>query len=42
VDDFVTDDRLRVEAGGLDADQLRARAAAALPRLDELAEVDGH
>jgi hypothetical protein len=42
VDDFVPEDRLRAEAGGLDADQLRTRAAAALPRLDELSEADGH
>jgi hypothetical protein len=34
VDDFVSDDKLREQAGGLDASQLRERARDALRRLD--------
>ena len=40
VDDFVPDDLLRAEAGGLDEAGLRRRAAAALPRLVELSEAE--
>jgi hypothetical protein len=36
VDDFVADDRLRAEAGGLDSEELRHRAAATFDQLNEM------
>jgi hypothetical protein len=36
VDDYVADDALRAEVGGIDAEQLRVKAEQALQRLDEL------
>ena len=37
VDDFVADDRLRTETGGIDADELRHRASATFDQLKKIA-----
>ena len=37
VDDFVADDRLRTETGGIDAEELRRRASATFDQLKKMA-----